>query len=99
VSQEVRESDQHGGQADEAVEHRDQLRHLGHLHAPRSTRPMPPPITSAPIRTAWFAGDDAEHRGGQGDRHAEHAEEIAARADSWLLNPPSARMNRIAAAM
>ena len=50
--EEVREADEHGRESDQAVEDRDELGHLRHLHAPCGTSPIAAPTTNAPMSTA-----------------------------------------------
>ena len=83
-------ADQHGGQADEAVQQRDQLRHAGHLddRAPataRSRRRRPSATTSSASAGGSDVPVDGQADGrGQRDRHADDAEDVA-RRDGLVL--------------
>ena len=72
--------DQHGGQADQRMEHRHQLRHRRHLHgasAPRADAPAdgdPENDEQPGERTRRRTNRQRRHNG---DRHADHAEAVA----------------------
>jgi hypothetical protein len=81
-AQEAVPADQHGGQAHERVQQRDQLRHPGHLHDPGPVQPDRGPDGGGPGQQRQArAGDVAVHGqgdgGGQRDRHARDAETVA----------------------
>ena len=84
------DGDEHGGEADERVHRRDQLRHLRHLHAMRDE----PADDAADRERAEGDVDTLGDREGRqdGERHARDAEAVAASSREWMERPLRARM-------
>ena len=75
------ESDQAGGEADQAVHQGDELGHLGHLHGARGVEADRAADDQCADDQGQALGElDArtEDRGEHGERHANHAEQVAA---------------------
>ena len=77
----ARESDQAGGEADQAVHQGDELGHLGHLHGARGVeadRAADDQRADDPGQALGEFDARPEDRGQHGERHAHHAEQVAA---------------------
>ncbi len=87
---EVGETHRHRRQAHQAVQDGDQLGHLGHLHPARGPQPDGAAHHQGADQQGVLCGDEAEHRGGQRDRHADDAVPVTP-AGRFLVGQPAQR--------
>ena len=84
---ERRRADQHRGQSDKAVKGSHQLRHRGHLDAPRGDEPDRPADGDRDGDLSDRGDVVDRKRRRDGDRHARHAEAVAALAGGGARQP------------
>ncbi len=89
----IGEAHQHGRETDEAVHEGDQLRHLGHLHDPRRVDADRCSNRERADDPGIPAGRDLRSEQGRenGDRHADHAVEIATAGRLGIGEPAEAQ--------